>query len=239
MSLDPHEVLLYSRAQARLEALPPAQLQAWLRRLSRMYQLRLRRFLPPTGARILDVPCGHGNLLQFLADRGYSDVTGVDLAETQVRLAASLGLPARVGDAFAAVDDAHGWDAVFSLDFIEHLDRDAAVRFLALVRSRLRAGGRLFLRLPSADGPFGAHDVFNDVTHKWTLTAGAAETLLAAIGFSRVHVLDERPLPTGVVGAARWAVFHVARVFSCAWCIAMGLRPPRVWSRSMWVVAEA
>jgi cyclopropane fatty-acyl-phospholipid synthase-like methyltransferase len=126
---------------------------------------------------------------------------------------------------------------ISSLDFIEHLSRDEALRFIELCHERLAPGGVLFLRTPSADGPFGAHDAWNDLTHRWVMTSEVLEAVLEMTGFERVVVLDERPQPYNLLNTIRAAVFPAARTLATVAVFALGLTPPRVWSRSMWAVA--
>src|SRR5215813_12976199 len=56
------------------------------RRWGRAFDHYFRGWLPRhSGAPIVDLACGAGRLLQFFVDRGYSDVTGVDISPDQVR----------------------------------------------------------------------------------------------------------------------------------------------------------
>jgi 2-polyprenyl-3-methyl-5-hydroxy-6-metoxy-1,4-benzoquinol methylase len=206
--------------------------------LAPWYAQRLRDHLPhDRGAAWLDVPCGSGNFLYFLRRVGYRRVIGCDADPEQVRLARLLDLPAETADALTVIaDDQRRWDAISALDFVEHLSRDDALRFLDLCRARLRPGGVLILRTPCADGPFGAHDRYNDLTHQWAMTSNLAVAVMAMVGFERVAILDERPRPTSPLNAARWLVSGVATAVAATLCHAVGVAPPRVWTRSMWVV---
>jgi 2-polyprenyl-3-methyl-5-hydroxy-6-metoxy-1,4-benzoquinol methylase len=213
-------------------------LEAAFEAAARSYEARLGKFLPDDrGATCLDVPCGYGNMLYFLRRRGYETLAGWDLDSAQVALARLLDLPAREGDCFDALaDPAAAYDVVTSVDFVEHLDRDRALEFLALCFARLRPGGLLILRTPCADGPFGAHDRYNDLTHRWAMTSNVLQAFLGMVGFERVAILDERPQPTSLKGALRTLAFHPVRAAASLFCLALGLDPPRVWSRSMWGV---
>jgi cyclopropane fatty-acyl-phospholipid synthase-like methyltransferase len=207
-------------------------------RAARWYGRRLRKHLPQDRSiACLDVPCGSGNFLYFLRRRGYVNVVGYDSAPGQIERARSLGLTAIRREALEALDDAtQAYGLISSLDFIEHLSRDEALTFLRLCHDRLAPGGVLVVRTPSADGPFGAHDAFNDLTHQWALTSGVLETVLEMSGFVRVSILDERPQAHSLVSGLRAAVFTPARLVASAAVVALGLTPPRVWSRSMWGV---
>jgi SAM-dependent methyltransferase len=189
-------------------------------------------------ARCLDIPCGYGNFLYFLKTRNYRNIKGFDLDDKQVELARLLYLPAKRGDVFDALSSlTRQYDLISSLDFIEHLTKDEALRFLDGCSNKLAKGGLLILRTPCADGPFGAHDAWNDLTHQWGLTSNVLQKLLEMCGFVDVEILDERPLPTGPINAMRWLVFFPARMLASIFCIALGLRPPKIWTRSMMAVA--
>lgn len=218
--------------------LTPEALRGRFEPMAPWYATLLRRHLPEErAAAILDVPCGYGNFLYFLRQAGYRDVRGYDLDPAQVELARMLQLPAEVANAFEVLEvGGRSYDLISSLDFVEHLERDDAFRFVRLCFERLKPGGVLLLRTPSADGPFGANDAWNDVTHRWAMTSVVLRVLLEMHGFERVAVLDERPQPYKLSAALRLGVFHVARALASASCLALGLTPPPVWSRSMWGV---
>ena len=201
----------------------------------RWYDGRLSPHLPKDKqACCLDLPCGFGNFLFFLKGKGYQDIQGVDLDPKQVELAKLLGLPAEQGDAFQILSDQVGsFDLITSLDFIEHLDKGKVLEFLSLSFNGLKPGGRIILRAPCGDGPFGAHDAWNDLTHQWGMTSNVVRALLEMHGFENVKILDERPQPGGVVDTMRWLVFFPAKLIADGFCMALGMHPPAIWTRSM------
>ena len=210
-------------------------LLARFRKLGKWYDGRLKRYLPvDKQARCLDVPCGFGNFLYFLKGKGYQNIQGIDLDSKQVELAKLVGLPAEQGDAFQILSgEGASFDLVTSLDFIEHLDKGKVLEFLSLIYDGLKPGGTIILRAPCGDGPFGAHDAWNDLTHQWGMTSNVVRTLLEMHGFEQVRILDERPQPGGIVDTLRWLVFFPAKLLADGFCIALGMRPPATWSRSM------
>jgi 2-polyprenyl-3-methyl-5-hydroxy-6-metoxy-1,4-benzoquinol methylase len=207
---------------------------------SKWYRSRLRKFMPTNrDVRWLDLPCGFGNFLYFLRQHGYQNVSGYDLDPEQVRLAHMLQLPAAEGDAFTVLsDNKESYDCIAAIDFLEHLDRDSAVTFLELCHERLNPGGRLFLRVPCADGPFGAHDRFNDLTHEWSMTSNVLRAMLEMISYERIEILDERPQPYNIRNRFRLILFFVAKFIASSFVVALGLAPPRIWSTAMWGVAR-
>ncbi len=234
-----HEEAYYAHQTQARGVLDAAALERRFRSLARWYACRLGPFLPASRQAVwLDLPCGYGNFLYFLRRMGYTRISGYDADPKQVHLARLLDLPAEERDAFAVLDDnSRSFDAIASVDFLEHLSRDAAVRFLAACRARLRPAGVLILRMPCADGPFGSHDAWNDLTHQWAATSNLLRSLLQMSGFERIQILDERPQPYNLRNRIRLLAFHAARLLTSLWVAALGVTPPAVWSLSMWAVA--
>ena len=228
----------------RTLGLDASGLKGRLEKLSPWYACFLAPWLPADrAAAILDTPCGAGNLLWALRELGYTAVEGIDGDPGQVALARELGLPARVGDAIAAVEEKVPGSVarICSVDFIEHLSREEAIRFCAAAARALAPGGLLLLRTPSADGPFGAHDRYNDLTHRMGLSAGAAIQLLQLAGFQAggVTVVQEAPVPYRLRNRVRRAAFALTTRVLGAWLEFCGIGAPSVWTRSMWLVAQA
>lgn len=104
--------------------------------------------LPSLEARILDIGCAGGGLLDALQQRGYRNLVGVDPSVTCARLTRE-----RTGEAY------HGWvtslpsqlgtfDCVVMSHVLEHvLDVSSAIRAL---RPRLREGALVYLEVPDA-----------------------------------------------------------------------------------------
>ena len=205
-------------------------------KLAKWYAHRLSKYLPESKtADCLDIPCGYGNFLYFLRLQGYQNAVGYDLDPEQVRLARLVGLQAHEGEATVILsDESKTYDCITSLDFIEHLSRYQALEFLRLCWERLKPGGLLILRTPCADGPFGSHDAWNDLTHQWSMTSIVLQTILEMRGFERVVILDERPQPYNGINALRALAFYPARILASGLVFTLGLTPPAIWSRSMW-----
>jgi SAM-dependent methyltransferase len=227
----------------RLRSSDPAGLRGRLEQTKPWYAAFLKRWLPADrSARMLDVPSGAGNLLFALQSLGYENVLGVDSDEGQVAFAKGLGLPAVAGDAFAALGaEAPGTVArVFSIDFLEHVPPPAALEFCEKAHRALEPGGVLVCRTPSADGPFGAHDRYNDLTHCWAMSANAASQLMQVAGFAqdKIQVIDEAPVPYKWQNRIRLQVFRLSTTVASRWLEFSGIGAPRIWTRSMWIIAQ-
>jgi len=109
-----------------------------------------RTMRPLAGRRALDVGCGAGLLAEPLARLG-ADVTGVDAAEDNVRVAAAhaaaggLAITYRCGD--VAEMDLAGFDLVTAMEVVEHVADKPA--FVAALARALDADGLMILSTPN------------------------------------------------------------------------------------------
>jgi len=125
------------------------------RRKDRLNYL-LGNWLPSDkNAIILEVACGAGVLMTWMKKLGYGQISGVDISEEQTAIAKQCGLAVVTEEALAFLakcDDDH-YDAIFALDFYEHLTPDQFVQFLAVANKKLKTKGILVLRGPNGDSP--------------------------------------------------------------------------------------
>ena len=237
--MDGYKALLY-KYQTDLRGLKKTEdLIAAFARMQKCYKSGLKGFLPENlSAEILDLPCGYGNFLYFLKGEGYVNATGVDIDPRQVELAASIGLNAISGDGLIFLrDKKEKYDIISSLDFLEHLQKEELFDFLTLCHTALKSGGRLIVRTPCSDGPFGARDRYNDLTHEQGFTSGSLCNALRVIGFTETVILDERPRPYNFVNWFRLAAFKMFTILANGLLRLIGIGAPRIWTTSMWTVA--
>jgi len=166
----------------------------------------IRRHVPPErNSRILDLGCGHGNVLQCLATLGYSRAEGVDASREQVELAHRLGrMNVQQGDIveFASRFSAE-LDVVLLIDVLEHVDKQATVDLLDTVRRALRPGGKLVIHVPNAEGIFGMRVRYGDFTHETSYTTQSIAQVLRVCGFEHIETFEERPIVHGLKSLVR------------------------------------
>lgn len=190
---------------------PEGRRRTWFD-LSRLYG----RWLPADRtARILDLGCGAGVLLEWLRDaRGYTNAVGVDVSPGQVDFAAKLGLRViQRDDPIEWLATQEPFDCVLLIDVLEHLSDDAVHATLRAVLSSLRPGGRLIVRVPNANADFASRYRYIDATHQRSYTEVSLHSTLLASGFVDASIGGDdvwavRSLP----GVARLCLRALARL---------------------------
>lgn len=143
----------------------------------------LNRYLRPRpgGAprRLLDVGCGTGTMLQYLAR--YGQPQGIDIDPAAVAFCRQRGVTAVQQVApgplpFAAAS----FDLVTALDVLEHLDDDRAM--IREVYRVLRPGGLFLLSVPAYRFLWGAQDEIS--AHRRRYVAAEIRERLTAAGFT-------------------------------------------------------
>lgn len=141
----------------------------------------LNRYVGASAAgtrRILDVGCGTGTMLTYLARFGNAE--GVDIDTEAIEYCRARGLKQvsqSAADNLPFADDT--FDLVTALDVIEHIDDDLGV--LREVRRVLRPGGRLLMTVPAYRFLWGRQDEIN--LHKRRYVAPDVRKRLQASGF--------------------------------------------------------
>ena len=208
---------------------------------ARFYSVLLRDHLPAhKNCVVLDLPCGEGRMVYVLKTMGYENVSGYDLDQERVETGRRLGLPVHCGDILAALREQadNSVDSVFSMDFLEHMEKQDVIHFLEQAHLKIAPGGKLFVRTPCADNPLGIQHIYNDFTHKWAATSGVLEQLLHSAGFSTIEVFGEEPNLGMRYGFFRVVLFSLSKAAGNLFLRGLGQYPLKIWTPSMWAVAK-
>ena len=200
-------------------------------RWSKAYRYYLRGWFPrESSANIAELACGNGRLLHLLSQLGYTHLCGVDISADQVASARQVVPTIDHGNALDWLAERKGvFDLLIALDFIEHLRRHEALRFLDLCLAALRPGGRLVLQTPNADSPFGLQMRYGDLTHEWAFNANLLAKLLRRTGFRSIESRPQGPIPWGYSwrSTLRWLLWLPIQTGLQLWNIAeTGARLP-------------
>jgi len=102
----------------------------------------------PRGARILDLGCANGGLLDELGKTGFAQLTGLDPSAACVATTRALGFPCRQGFFTRLPSDFDTFDCVVLSHVMEHvLEVREAMHVLATI---VPAGGYVYIEVPDA-----------------------------------------------------------------------------------------
>ncbi|MGH7953829.1 MAG: class I SAM-dependent methyltransferase [Limisphaerales bacterium] len=177
-----------------------------------IYERVVRPWLPQDAALpLVEMACGHGSFLHWLKSRCYVHITGVDSSAEQIEFARQVGVPVEQDDVnrWLARQPKNHFGAIVAIDLVEHLPKDDFMELLHLAHSALLPGGSLILRLPNGDSPFVGMNLFNDITHVWTYTPNALNSLSQMHGFSATQFADEG---ADVIRDHRWLRLPAAKI---------------------------
>jgi len=139
----------------------------------------MARRLPAGGARLAELGCGSGGMLEALGRFG--SAVGVETDPALLARARERGLDVRAGALPDAIPLEPGrWDAVCLFDVLEHLDDEAGA--LAACRRLLVPGGRLFVTVPAYAWLWSRHDEL--LGHRRRYTAPALRRAAERAGFA-------------------------------------------------------
>lgn len=134
--------------------------------------------IPVKGAALLEIGFGAGTLLAWARDQG-ATVAGTEISRASLEAARAAGvdiLPAAFET--VAAQYAGRFDVIAALDVFEHFSLEEILTRLAAAETMLKPGGRLVLRFPNAQSPFGLAPQLGDPTHRTALSRSAFEQLV-------------------------------------------------------------
>jgi 2-polyprenyl-3-methyl-5-hydroxy-6-metoxy-1,4-benzoquinol methylase len=158
------------------------------------------------GAAILDVGCGNGELVYWLREQGYKNVSGVDGSKEQVDESKRLGIAGIIHEDFRSFlkGKEETYDCIIARDFVEHFDKDEVFDMLSLLNSSLRSGGMILIQTPNAESPFGSRYRYADITHGLSFTHHSLNHALQACGFCDGAFFPMRPVAHGIPSFIRY-----------------------------------
>jgi len=180
-----------------------------LRSLERTYGDMIRSL--PHGARILDVGCGSGTLLRWLAEfHPHVKAVGVDVSPGQVDMVRQA-LPAAEVYQHDGLEflkqhpsEFHG---IFCFHLLEHLNDCELMAWLKAVYNALIPGGFFCYRTPNAANLTSGYHRYNDLTHVRVFASHALLQLADIGGFSDAKLVPIRP--GWIVARLRGVIEHI------------------------------
>lgn len=212
---------IYQSYGTTIQSAPESLDENAARRWGKAYAYYLREWMPASRAAcIVDLACGYGRLLYFYKERGYSNISGVDISPDQVARARQIVHDTHEGDVLDFLQVHPGeFNLISALDLIEHLTKDEVLQFVDSCYKALRPGGRLVLQTPNADSPFAMAIRYGDFTHEVCFSPSMLSRLLTLQGYVQVEAREIGPVPWSYSFAStvRWLAWQVLRKCVRAW----------------------
>jgi SAM-dependent methyltransferase len=188
----------------------------------------------PRDAAILEIGCGPGYFLRYLATKGFSAARGIDISAEQVALARKLGVAAVVRDLHEELRNCRNqFDLIVALDVVEHFSKEENLKIFAAMHDSLRPGGRIVLQTPNGAALMPGPNIYGDLTHLTIFTSHSLAQILRHTGFSQAIFLEAGPAAKNVAGFLRLCVWRMARLVACIIRFAERGRWQRLWTQNI------
>jgi 2-polyprenyl-3-methyl-5-hydroxy-6-metoxy-1,4-benzoquinol methylase len=181
-----------------------------------IYDAYYQKYLPrDKNAKIIDIACGDGSLVNWLNSRGYGSSQGIDISEEQIALAKECGIKnISQEDCFDFLPKHQKeFDAVFALDVLEHFPKTKAIELLQLIFASLKPNGTLVFKTPNGESIFSGRYAYGDLTHETIFTCLSLREAFALIGFSGAEFQEAAPVIHGLISFIRFVLWQIVRVF--------------------------
>jgi ubiquinone/menaquinone biosynthesis C-methylase UbiE len=170
----------------------------WFVGRRKIFDVVIRALNLPTGSRLVDVGCGTGANLKFLA--GYGRVIGLDWGAAAARHARKhAAAPVLRGDATSLPFADDSVDLITALDLIEHVEDDSAC--VAEFARVCRPGGFVLATVPASPWMWGRQDVISQ--HKRRYRSSEFRRLLSDQGLEIFRFTHINALLFPIVAAVR------------------------------------
>jgi 2-polyprenyl-3-methyl-5-hydroxy-6-metoxy-1,4-benzoquinol methylase len=202
----------YERHTSRLDGSDQEKL-AWFRGYVQVnYMPTLRRIAAVTDP-ILEIGCNKGYVLATLHESGFTDLSGVDLAPSDLELARQIVPSARLEAVDAVEFLAHrsaAYQVILMKAVLEHIPKGQVLELLRRAADSVRPGGALLVDVPNMDWLFASHERYMDFTHESGFTPESLRQTMGAV-FARVSVTPiDNALAYTVPGPSKYR--HRARL---------------------------
>ncbi|MBM9520476.1 class I SAM-dependent methyltransferase [Desulforhopalus vacuolatus] len=177
------------------------------------YERLIAAHLPKdTNVSILDLACGHGDLINSLKKNGYKNVLGVDISAEQVAAAHKLDICEVVHEdlnVFLERSKEKTYDVVFLMDIIEHFEKQEILDLFDKVNQILTDKGTIVIHVPNGAGIFGMRVRYGDFTHQNAFTSKSMQQILHACHFVNVTSFEDKPPIHGLKSFGRRILWPV------------------------------
>ena len=128
-------------------------------------------------AKFLEIGFGNGAMLSWTKSQG-AEIYGTEILETSLQRAKNSGIRILSSDLKDNLPEYGGFfDVVAAYDVFEHLTVPQIIDALDAIAKMLKPGGKLLLRFPNGQSPFGRYLQHADHTHRSVLSLAILDQL--------------------------------------------------------------
>jgi 2-polyprenyl-3-methyl-5-hydroxy-6-metoxy-1,4-benzoquinol methylase len=153
------------------------------------FEYNFRKYFPKAmrEIRLLDVGIGRGEMLSCMKDWGYENYHGIDISPSTIGFCRAMDLPCELVEDSPAYLKANpnSFDVITLLDVLEHIQKKEVIAFVAALRTALKPGGVLIIKVPNLQAPDGNLERYNDITHEIGFVEHSLAQVLLAAGFKK------------------------------------------------------
>lgn len=163
-------------------------------------------------AKIIDIACGYGALVNAAMQKGYTNIVGVDISDEMVAIAKQLEIQNVIKHDiidFLKDQSTSSVDVVVAIDIFEHLDTETFLLCANQINRVLKANGKLISQQPNGGSPFVGGILFGDITHERAYTPQSLTQVLKKSGFNQLKFYEVAPVVHNVKSSFRRLAWHL------------------------------
>ena len=155
-------------------------------------------------AKILDVGCSTGNMLMYLKNKGYKNISGVDMNDFAINISQQKNLNVKKMDSEKLVSD-DKYDVIYLNHVLEHIGN--LKEFISKVSRILLNGSHLIIAVPNINGKYtNSKDWigYQFSQHYWHFTSDSLEKIFKENNFK---LIDKTILTGGRIKSKLFKLF--------------------------------
>ncbi|NWG27901.1 MAG: class I SAM-dependent methyltransferase [Ignavibacteriaceae bacterium] len=165
------------------------------------------------GAPVLELGCGRGYMLEYLRNKGFNNLKGIDISEEQINISRQKGFDVEVADVNDYLNrNTIKFKIIIALDFVEHFSKDDLIPLFEKIYNKLEANGIFIFHTPNGQSLLSTNLIYGDLTHLTIFTPNSALQLLKLVGFDQIAFYESGPVPRNILGLFRLIVWKIIRL---------------------------